>query len=165
MLYNLVKQITLEVIIMKICKNCHLSFQDNMDTCPKCGDNLIFVPNQQNYRDITDHTSEFTAEDISQNKVLAMTPYLLGWIGIIIALLGAGTSPYAAFHVKQALKIQIVTILLGLVTILLCWTFIVPILAGIASIVLFVIQIICFFGVCNGTAKEPAIISSLKFLK
>ena len=48
---------------------------------------------------------------------------------------------------------------------LLCWTIIVPIAAGIAYIVLAVVKIICFFQICSGKAKEPAIIRSFGFLK
>ena len=155
---------------MKICQKCHLSFDDSANTCPHCGEALIYIPNQQDYREITDHTAEFTNEDISQNKILAMVPYIFGMLGVgvfgvIIALLGAGNSPYASFHVKQALKLQIVTILLGIVAGVLVWTLIVPILAVIGVLVIYVINIICFFDVCNGTAKEPALINKIKFLK
>jgi len=159
---DLIKANNPEVIIMKICQNCRLSFQDDTTHCPKCGETLIYVPDQNDYRNITDHTAEFTAEDISQNKVLAMAPYIMGWIGIIIALLAAGTSPYAAFHVKQALKIQIIAFLSVILNI-------VPIIGWIAfaisAIILVVVQIICFLDVCNGSAKEPPIICNFKFLK
>jgi len=112
-----------------------------------------------------DHTAEFAAKDISDNKVISMLVYLMGAIGIVIALLAANTSPYAAFHVRQALKFTVVNILLSIVTVVLCWTFIVPIAAGIAALVLLVIKIICFFQICKGKAVEPYIIRSLTFLK
>ena len=54
--------------------------------------------------DPNDHTAEFDPKDISDNKIYAMLGYLLGTGGIIIALLGAKDSPYAKFHVKQAIK-------------------------------------------------------------
>ena len=40
-----------------------------------------------------DHTAEFAADDISKNKVTAMAAYMLGIIGIVIALLAAPESP------------------------------------------------------------------------
>ena len=61
-----------------------------------------------------DHTAEFDPKDISENKVVAMLVYLLGWVGIIIALLAANTSPYAAFHVRQGLKFVVLNCLIGL---------------------------------------------------
>ena len=38
-----------------------------------------------------DHTAEFDPKDISDNKVLAMLVYLMGAVGIIIALLASNT--------------------------------------------------------------------------
>lgn len=116
------------------------------------------------YVDPYDHTGEFTKEDISKNKVIAMVAYLLGTVGIIIALLAAKESPYAGFHVRQALKLTILNFLLGVIALLLCWTIIVPIAALIAFIVLFVVRIICFFSVCVGNAKDPVIVRSFGFL-
>ena len=115
--------------------------------------------------DPNDHTAEFDPKDISDNKIYAMLGYLLGTGGIIIALLGAKDSPYAKFHVKQAIKLTVVTMLLSLITLLLFWTFIVPIVGGILITVMAVIQIICFFQVCSGKAKDAPIIRSRNFLK
>lgn len=147
---------------MKFCPNCRITFEDNAAVCAQCGGQLMEIhpqPASVSY----DHTAAFTPEDISENKVLAMVPYLFGWIGIVIALLGAGQSAYASFHVKQALKIQIVAVLVTVVGAL------IPVLgwmaAGIYSIVSLVICLISFFGVCKGTAQEPALIRNLKFLK
>lgn len=114
---------------------------------------------------VTDHTAEFEAEDISENKVIAMAAYLLGVVGIIIALLAAPNSAYAAFHSRQALKLEIVSMLLVLVTAVLFWTFIIPILSGLCMMILAVVRIICFVHVCMGKAKDAPLISALPFLK
>lgn len=149
---------------MKVCHNCRLSYDDSANVCGQCGESLTYIPPQPAQAfDSTDHTAEFAPADISQNKVLAMLPYLFGWVGIIIALIAAGTSPYAAFHVKQALKIQIVSALVSIVGAL------IPIIGwiaiGIYTIVSLVINIICFFSVCKGDAKEPPLVKNLHFLK
>ena len=116
-------------------------------------------------QDIYDHTAEFSAKDISDNKVFAMLGYLLGIFGVIIALLASHSSEYTMFHVRQSLKLIVADILLLLCIFYLAWTFIVP-FAGLIMLTVFrVIKIICFFGVCSGKAKEPVIIRSLKFLK
>lgn len=121
---------------------------------------------QPNYvADPYDHTSEFDEKDISENKVMAMALYLFGFIGVFIALLAAPQSPFVNFHLKQVMKFLVVNVLMSICTVLLCWTFIVPLAAVIMSIVLFVVKIICFFQVCSGKAKEPAVIRSLGFLK
>ena len=70
-----------------------------------------------------------------------------------------------AFHVRQALKFAVLDTLLGLISLVLCWTVVVPILAGIAAVVLLVVRIICFVQICQGKAVEPAVIRSFGFLK
>ncbi len=130
--------------------------------------------------DIYDHTADFDKKDISDNKVYAILLYLAGVVGIIIALLGAKDSPYVSFHLRQAMKFLAVDILLGIVGVLLfiliipiavavralyVWTLIILIAVAVMEIILFVIKIICFFQICNGKAKEPAIIRGLGFLK
>lgn len=167
---SLVKSIQKEVLTMKICPKCNAQCDDGAAFCTVCGQSFASAqqtppPSYAPAYDPYDHTAEFDPKDVSANKVIAMLTYLMGAIGIIIALLVGNASPYTAFHVRQALKFTVAEILLGIVTVLLCWTFIVPIAAGILYIVLFVLKIICFFQICGGKAKEPAIIRDLKFLR
>lgn len=164
---------------MKYCPNCHNQLKDDAVFCPHCGTNTAGAPQppQNGYQpmpnygrpapmyDPYDHTAEFDPQDISDNKVICMLVYLMGVVGIFIALLASSTSKYAAFHVRQALKFTVVNTLVMFVSALLCWTFIVPIAAAIFICVLSVIKIICFFQICSGKAKEPAIIRSLGFLR
>lgn len=157
---------------MKYCPKCGAQMEDNAAFCPNCGNNA--QPNNSPYQapvyaapepDPFDHTEEFDAKDISENKVLCMLVYLMGAIGIIYALLAGKDSKYVAFHVRQALKFEVVTILLGIVMALLFWTIIVPIVGGVCLAIVLVLKVICFFQICSGKAKEPAIIRSLGFLK
>lgn len=170
---------------MKQCPNCGQMLEDAATYCFNCGAQMyaaqqpVYQAAQQQYVpqvDPFDHTAEFTKEDISDNKVISMLVYLMGWVGIIIALLASSTSKYAGFHVRQALKFTVVETLLpialgvgALVNIIPILGQIVYILAAIAAIVLyvtfFVLKIMCFFQICDGKAKEPAIIRNLKFLK
>ena len=151
---------------MKFCPNCGTQMEDNAAFCPKCGVQPNAAP-KVTYAPVDpyDHTAEFDPQDISDNKVYAMLVYLMGTIGIIIALLAAQSSRFVAFHVRQALKIVAVNLLMGIISAVLIWTFIVPIAAGVMAVVFWVIKIICFFQVCSGKAKEPAIIRSLGFMK
>lgn len=180
---------------MKICPTCNTELDDQAVFCHNCGARQgeqqqqptgqpqpgYTPPNYQpNYTyqqpngyappmyqpyDPYDHTAEYDQKDISENKVLCMLVYLMGTIGIIIALLAGKDSKYLNFHVRQALKFSVVEILVALVTVVLCWTVIVPIVAGVLAVVLLVVKIICFFQICSGKAKEPVIIRSLGFLK
>ena len=171
---------------MKYCPNCRKELQDEAAFCTNCGTALngapqtppvyqqppvynynqapVYAPPQPAY-DPYDHTSEFEAKDVSENKVICMLVYLLGIVGVLLALLASTSSKYVAFHVRQSLKITVVEILTGIATALLCWTIIVPIAAGVLLIALTVVKIICFVQICKGQAKEPAIIRSLNFLK
>lgn len=163
---------------MKICPTCNTQLEDNAAFCNVCGTQFVAQPAaaqapytaQPGYQppyvaDPTDHTAEFDAKDISDNKVISMLVYLMGTFGIILALLASNNSPYAAFHVRQALKISVVTILGGLCAALLCWTILVPLAYSFFMVAIFVVKIMCFFDVCKGKAKEPAIIKSFSFLK
>lgn len=164
---------------MKTCPNCHAQLDDNAIFCTACGTQFGAVPPQQNAippqqnavppqpafapaYDPYDHTAEFDHKDISDNKVFAMICYLMGFIGIIVALLATNSSKYAMFHVRQALKIEVASILSIFVLIIpfLGWIAF-PILQGI----IWVIKIISFFQICSGKAKEPAIIRSFGFLR
>ena len=152
---------------MKFCSNCGTQLPDEAKVCTNCGTPLA-TPYAQPVQPMVnefDHTAEFDPKDISDNKVIAMLPYLLGAIGLIIAILLARTSKYVAFHVRTALKYMVVNVLLGIVTVVLCWTIIVPIAGAICMCIVSVLQIISFFQVCMGKAKDPAIIRSLGFLK
>lgn len=143
---------------MKYCSKCGAQCDDNATACPNC--EAIFTSSVA--VDNSDHTAEFDPKDISDNKVIAMLPYLLGVAGLIIALLMTNTSRYVTFHIRTALKFTVVETLLIFVNI-------VPILGQIAYVVgmliCIVLRIIAFFQICNGKAKDPAIISSLGFLK
>ena len=127
---------------MKNCPKCHAEIADGVSFCPACG--APVNENQAAY-DPYDHTSEFDAKDISDNKVVAMMPYILGVLGLIVA------------------------ILLAVIEFLCAVCCIVPILgwivggAGIA--ICFVLRIIAFVQICMGKAKDPVIIRSLNFLK
>ena len=148
---------------MKICPRCGMQLDDAVAFCPGCGTSFG-VPAAPAY-DPYDHTAEYDPQDISDNKVYCMLIYLMGTIGIIIALLAANDSPYTRFHVRQCVKITVCELLLGFIAAILCWTFIVPIAAAICMGILFVVQIICFIRICKGQAKEAPIVCKLGFLK
>ena len=161
---------------MAFCKNCGAQLADDALFCAVCGTPVDTQQAVQQYQapqytvppyqpvpmvDPYDHTAEFDAEDIAENKVIAMAVYLFGVVGIILGLIAAPSSKYVGFHVRQALKLNI-TIVLSLV---LC---VVPVLgvivAAVLDICLLVVMIICFVNVCKGKAKDAPIINKIKFL-
>lgn len=170
---------------MKICPICGSQVGDGCNFCTMCGNRIPDETQQAAYQqapyhqmayqapyqqqapvyDPYDHSAEFDPTDVSSNKPYAIIMYMMSFIGIIIALLGAKESAYVQFHVRQNLRLLIVESLLSMCAVALGFTIIVPILAAIGLIVISVIRIISFFQVCGGKSKEPAIVRGLSFLK
>ena len=147
---------------MAFCSNCGKEIPDGASVCPSCGASLNAAPAPviENW----DHTAEFDAQDISDNKVYALSAYVFSFLGIILCHVLAKESPYAQFHAREALKIDLVTVVVYIVSCLLCWTCIVPVAGVILILILLVVNIIAFVQVCKGEAKEPWLIRSIKAL-
>ena len=124
-----------------------------------------FAGNQYVYVDINDHTNEFSPKDISDNKVWALLPYLVGVFGILVAKICAPNSGFVDFHARQAMKFFVFNWIVGIISAILCFTVIIPIVGVIFLGVLNVIQIISFIKACCGKAWDPVIIRSIGFLK
>ncbi len=151
---------------MKTCNNCGAQVEDVAKFCPECGFKFGAIAEPRAVvTDVYDHTSEFSPEDIADNKLYAILMYCVSLMGIIIGLLAAGDSPYVRFHVKQSLKLFICEVILGLITAALFWTIIVGIVGSIAIVVLAIVNIICLVNACKGLAKEPPIVCKIGFLK
>ena len=112
--------------------------------------------------DPKDHTAEFDAADIAENKIFAAIPYFFSSIAGIIAGIYVKDSAFVKFHVKNALKIDIVAIIL-------CFFFAIPfvgwIFSGVCLLILIVVKIICMVQVLQGKAKDAPIVGSIGFLK
>lgn len=139
---------------MAFCSNCGAELPEGAVSCPKC-EAVLKVVNEY------DHTAEFDAKDISDNKAFALAIYAFDVLGLFFGALLAKNSEYLKFHLREAVKIEVVAMVAALVGALLCWTFIVPIAAGILVLILFVLKIIAFVQVCQGKAKEPWLIRSI----
>lgn len=111
-----------------------------------------------------DHTPEMDPEDIKENKLYAILVYLLGPIGIIIALLKDKESKFLNFHIKLSIKYLIVETILAVITAVLSFTIVIGIAGAVCLIIVAVLEIITFVQTCKGQAKDPAIIKKIKFL-
>ena len=116
---------------------------------------------QYSYADPADHTAEFDAADVSDNKLFAISAYLFGFLGIIVALL-VKDSPYIKFHVKQALRLSIASVLCVVIMIvpILGW-----IVGGIMLFILTIVEIIAIVWAFQGKSKDLPIIEGIGFLK
>ena len=149
-----------EVIIMAFCSNCGKEVPDGASVCSSCGANLAAAPAVKSAEEF-DHTSDYDAADISDNKVYALSAYIFSFFGVLLCNVLAKQSPFAQFHAREALKIDIVAIVVYILSVLLCWTCIVPVAGAVFEIILLVVKIIAFVQVCKGQAKEPWMIRSI----
>ena len=121
-------------------------------------------PGFQQYQqvDVHDHTADFDAKDIADNKLFAVLPYFFSFIVGIIAGIYVKDSEFIKFHTKVNIQYAIVSILILLL-------FIIPIVGWICGsillLVVFVCKVISIVYVFQGKAKDAPIIGSLGFLK
>ena len=144
---------------MAFCSNCGKEIPEGANVCPNCGTAVAAAPVA--VVDPWDHTSEFDAKDISDNKVYALSAYVFSILGVILCHVLAKESPYAQFHAREALKIDLVSIVVYLISAFFCWTCIVPVVGAVLILILLVVNVIAFVQVCKGQAKEPWLIRSI----
>ena len=59
---------------------------------------------------------------------------------------------------------MITEVIVSVITVVLCWTCIVPIAGAVASVIILIADIICFIQTCRNKSVEPIVIRSLGFL-
>ena len=116
----------------------------------------------QQYIDPADHTAEFDPRDIADNKLFAVVPYLFGIIAGLIVGIYVKESPFVKFHIKNAIRIEIVSLLILLIAIIPSIGWIVAAVLEIAMVVLDIIAIVWAF---QGKAKDIPIVGTIGFLK
>ncbi len=153
---------------MLTCKQCGTQVEDGVMNCTNCGA-PIEAPVQQNqpidlserfneFNNTADTTSEYDAQDIEKNKVMAVLAYIL----FFIPLLAAKDSKFARFHTNQGLVLFIGGIISSVVAVIpvIGW-----IVAPIAGLVITVLAVIGIINALNGRAKELPVIGKFKILK
>ena len=103
----------------------------------------------------------FDPEDIAKNKTMAGLAYII----FFLPLVTDANSPFGRFHANQGLLLLLAAIGVGLVSAILAFTIIVPIIGFIAHIAIMVFAIIGLIDGLNGRAKFVPLIGKLKIIK
>ncbi|WP_022764416.1 zinc-ribbon domain-containing protein [Butyrivibrio sp. XPD2006] len=121
-------------------------------------------PGFQQYQkfDPSDHTADFDAKDIADNKLFAALPYFFSCLAGILAGLYVRDSEFIKFHTKVNIQYDIISVIILLF-------FAIPIVGWIVGAVLLLIVLVCrvisIIYVLQGKAKDAPIIGSIGFLK
>ena len=164
--------------MMRTCQKCGAPMDDGAIFCSNCGyqnasaetagmggsyspsygqPSYQTPPYAQPAYDIYDKTASFDPKDISENKLYAVLPYLFSFLGVIAAGILAPKSEYVRFHIKQALKLYIMQAFALMLTVLLCWTLLVPFAGMIFALAVIISCIVAAVQVCSGKAVIPVL--------
>lgn len=130
-----------------------------------------FVSKIQSINNTADTTADYTAEDIEQNKVMALLAYL--GLLFLVPMFAAPNSKYARYHANQGLVLSLAAVAFGIVYVILVFlllaiswrlTFLTSIL-GLLWIAYPVLAVIGIINALNGKAKELPLIGKIKILK
>ncbi len=174
---------------MALCKNCGAQIEDNVKFCPQCGATAENIGVQQtqpqqneaaqnnfsakfaSLNNTADTTAEFDANDVNQNKAMAILAYL-GPL-VLIPIFAAKGSKFARYHSNQGLLLLIACAAWSIVYSIINWVilaiswrlYFISSIIGIFSIVFIVLAVIGIVNAANGKAKELPVIGKYKILK
>ena len=178
---------------MAKCPKCNAELADDAKFCTACGEKIEAAYKShnktnsscninaffQNFNNTSDFTIDMDAQDINENKLMAILAYI-GWL-VFIPILAVPNSKFARFHANQGLLLLIllvVSAILGgifsILSLIVSWVlpilgFIVSSVSAIVMSVIFIILLYFFiFGVVNaaaGKAKELPIVGLHRIIK
>ena len=115
--------------------------------------------------DPSDHTAEFSAEEVAEYKLYATFVYISGLLGIILALIANKESAYLKFHIKQKMKMML-TMMAIMVVASVTAILVLPLLvASVLSLIISIANIICIVKTVQGKSIEPMLVKDIKILK
>lgn len=130
-----------------------------------------FMSKIQSLNNTADTTADYTAEDIEQNKVMALLAYL--GLLFLVPLFAAPNSKYARYHTNQGLVLCLAAVAFGIVHVIFSFLLVMiswrlSFLSTIIGLLWIAFPVWCVIGIINalnGKAKELPIIGKIKILK
>ncbi|MBR5559563.1 MAG: zinc-ribbon domain-containing protein [Oscillospiraceae bacterium] len=153
---------------MSYCSKCGSKIESNAQFCTQCGAPVEggaaktmpeFDLNQLG-KDSVDSTAAFSAQDISENKVICILCYF--GLLLLIPLLVKKDSAFARFHSNQGLILFIFDILVSILAAVPVVGWIISIVGSIAGVVFWIMGIV---NVLNGRAKTLPLIGGITLIK
>lgn len=166
---------------MAFCVECGTKIENNEMICSYCGKEMkaeqnakqeLFTEKINSINNTPDSTQDFDAEDIRDNKRMALLSYL-SWL-VIIPLISSPKSKYARYHMNQGLVLAILEIIWMILTMILNSIFfaiswrlgsIVSTIFSVCSFTFLILSIMGIINVVNGKAKELPFIGKIKLIK
>ncbi|MBQ8121112.1 MAG: zinc-ribbon domain-containing protein [Ruminococcus sp.] len=168
---------------MAFCPVCGEQVPDNAPNCPKCGASLGDKNNTQsntqqavndfvnNLNNTADYSSQMDANDVEQNKVMAILAYI--WILVFVTIFAAPQSKFARFHANQGLTLFIFEVIYGVIMTALGVTVgkipvVGPItlsICGLVGLVWLILSICGIVNAVNGKAKELPVLGNIHLMK
>ena len=178
---------------MAFCAKCGTQIEPEARFCPACGTPVNARPGTQGqayqqqangnartqveaaferFKNTDDYTTQFTREDIEQNKAMAILAYL--GILVLVPIFAAKDSRYARFHANQGLVLFISLVAYGIIENILnavfyaIWWGLGSIFSIVLNVIYLVFIVYIILGIVNaakGEAKELPIIGKLRILR
>ena len=160
---------------VKFCPSCGASTEipkeETTQQTQQTGQQTDFSAKIAGLNNTADNTAQFDAQDIQNNKAMAILAYF-GPL-VLIPLLAAKGSRFARYHTNQGLVLligwiaySIVYGILRSIILAISWRlyFLVSII-GLVGLVFLVLAVIGIINAANGRAKELPVIGKIKLLK
>lgn len=175
---------------MPFCGKCGTQCQEGTNFCPSCGTPTAqpqqpprprpqpvqqpqagYTSRFQAMNNTADSSAEFDAQDVQNNKAMAILAYL--GLLVFIPMFVSKDSPFVKYHVNQGLVLCIAGVAYGILSLLLnsiilaiSWRlYFLTVIIGLFSLVFVGLAILGIVRAANGQAKDLPVIGNIRLIK